>query len=253
MTMRIACLLVLCLGASARAFAAGCAFGVGPAAIEMRGDGSDRGLLQYWDLPSDQLLDRVGAPDSTVLAEHRDLVKSRLSIEPAELLERYRPRSKVPADLHNVDVVLAARLGRVRAMNCIEGLLLEEQIKRNPKFSVEPTEFLAFYLRRNGRLRVYFLTNDSGGIRGFQFSRLVERVDGDKDDGWSVFGNLHNHSFFLDRLAQDDPQGVLAPSSNDVQVLKAQIERLDLEGAYITNGFHTLHIPAGDVPLYRGK
>lgn len=65
-----------------------------------------------------------------------------------------------------------------------------------------------------------------------------------------MLANLHNHSFFLNDLGSPKPQGVLAPSANDIRVFNAQIERFGLEGAYITNGFHTLYIPQKDVRLY---
>lgn len=135
-------------------------------------------------------------------------------------------------------------------MGCLEGLLLDLEIGRSRDFPAEGPEFISYFLRRAGALRVYFLTNDSTGIRGAGFSLLLERIDADKKDGCEVLANLHNHSFFLNDLGAKKPQGVLAPSANAVRVFNAHIERFGMKGAYVTNGFHTLYIPGEDLGRY---
>ena len=71
----------------------------------------------------------------------------------------------------------------------------------------------------------------------------------DVRNGWKVTGNLHNHSFFIDSIYHGDrfhPQGVLAPSANDMRVFLSQKEELGLQNASITNGFYTVDIQSSD-------
>jgi len=239
---------IFCFVALGSAFGAECSLEVKPTVIE-RPDA----LLEYWDLPNEDVLNHASPPNVEILRRYRLEVRSVIDTDPIELLMRYRSRGKDPADLHNLDIVLGSRSDGIRPMNCIEGLLLTAQIRRNSRFRVAPTEFLAFWLRKEGRLRIYYLTGDAAGIRGAAMSALMERVSADKKAGWEVSANLHNHSFFLERLDTDDPQGVLAPSGNDVRVFRSQVESLDLKAALITDGFDTLRIPAADLRLYWPK
>lgn len=48
-----------------------------------------------------------------------------------------------------------------------------------------------------------------------------------------------------------DIAGALAPSLTDVQFYRSLQESLGLQGAWITNGFDTLHLPAAAFPLLR--
>lgn len=48
-----------------------------------------------------------------------------------------------------------------------------------------------------------------------------------------------------------DIAGALAPSLTDVQFYRSLQESLGLQGAWITNGFDPLHLPAAAFPLLR--
>jgi hypothetical protein len=68
-------------------------------------------------------------------------------------------------------------------------------------------------------------------------------------------GNLHNHSFFLDNINNDEahhPQGVLIPSANDIQVLRANRDDFKMKSASITNGFDTIFLPSTELNNFRG-
>lgn len=226
-----------------------CAFGSEPTIIERTDAGPNPILLQYWDFDSDQILFLKSLPDSRRLAEYREMVAKRIATDPAALLKRYMALQPTPEDLHNIEVVLS-RPGNIKELDCLTGLLLDVEIGRDERFATDGPEFIAYFLQRKGKLRAYFLTNDSGGIRGAGVSSLLRRIDADRDAGWKVLANLHNHSFFLNDLDSKKPQGVLAPSANDIGVFISHIERFGLKGAYITNGFHTLYVSSQDIKLY---
>src|SRR5436309_3374851 len=100
--MRICIFLIVAWGVIAsRAFAGYCRFTAKPTIIE-RTDAA----LQYWDLPTDELLRISAAPDAAALRTYRHAVKSKLSTAPADLLRRYRTRGKDLADIHNLETVL---------------------------------------------------------------------------------------------------------------------------------------------------
>ncbi|MCX5795570.1 MAG: hypothetical protein NTY77_08770 [Elusimicrobia bacterium] len=242
-------LAAISLPRSLQAAMAPCSFPSEPTIIERTDSGPNPILLQYWDFDSDRILFLKSPPDSKRLAEYRETVAKRITTDPTALLKRYMALQPAPEDLHNIEVVMS-RPGSIKEIGCLAGLLLEIQISRNERFATDAPEFIAYFLQKKGKLRAYFLTNDSRGIRGAGFSDLLSRIDADRDGGWKVLANLHNHSFFLNDLDSRKPQGVLAPSANDIQVFSAQIERFGLKGAYITNGFNTLYVPGQDIKRY---
>jgi len=243
-------LAALVLPVSAHADAGRCAFESKPTIIQRADSGPNPILLQYWDLKSDRLLSERSLPESKRLAEYRAAVSRKLDTDPLALLKRYSALGPSPEDQHNIEQVMS-RPESIQELGCLEALLLDVQLGRSPRFSRDGPEFIAYYLRQKGKLRVYFLTNDAAGIRGAGLSELLGRIDADKAQGWAVLANLHNHCFFLDDLASKKPQGVLAPSANDVRVFSAHRERFGLGGAFITNGFHTVHVPGQDIKLYK--
>ncbi|MFA5140745.1 MAG: hypothetical protein WC728_16080 [Elusimicrobiota bacterium] len=249
METSILLLAAMLLPSSVQAAMDRCSFRSEPTIIERVDAGPNRILLQYWDFESDKVLSLESLPDSKRLAEYREVVAKRIATDPAALLKRYMALQPAPEDLRNIEVVMS-RTGDIKELGCLAGLLLDVEIGRNERFATEGPEFIAYFLRRKGKLRVYFLTNDSAGIRGAGVSSLLSRIEADRDAGWKVAANLHNHGFFLNDLDSKKPQGVLAPSASDIRVFISQMERFGLKGAYITNGFHTLYVSSKDMKLY---
>lgn len=205
-------------------------------------------LLILWDESSSTILNSAKLPLSTPFLKYRNAVERSVHTDPYFLLERYARRAPRPDDLHNIDAVLSG-VGEIRDVRCAEALLLDFQIQRNPDMLFEPTEFLAYFLENNGKLRIYLLTNDSEGVGGM--SRLVEEISKSIKSGWKIVGNLHNHSFSLGELKSNRPQGVLAPSGNDMRVFNGHARDLGLPRAFITNGFHTVILTSESFPLFR--
>lgn len=167
------------LSASAHAAASSCSFGSQPTIIEKVDAGPDTILLQRWELDTDQILSQRALPDSTSLAAYRGMVEKRIATGPTALLRRYVSLQPAPADLHNIAIAATSPPENIKEMGCLEGLLLDIQLGRNQGFATDGPEFIAFVLRKQGRLRVYFLTNDSQGIRGAGFTHLLSRIDAD--------------------------------------------------------------------------
>jgi hypothetical protein len=207
------------------------------------------GLLQYWEFPDSTAVTLDKLPQSIALRNYRQRIESGVSVDYHVLLQRYLSRKPSIDDAYNLSVAASLSAGHFKPISCLEALLLDFQIRRNPTMTAEPTEFFAAYLQREQRLRVYYLTNDSTGVSGLK--KLTDRIENDLSNGWKFIGNLHNHSFFMDALDSNQPQGVLAPSATDMKLFKSLKESLGLEEAAITNGFDTLHISAQDFDLYR--
>jgi hypothetical protein len=207
------------------------------------------GLLQYWEFPDSDVLIRSKLPRSNAIRNYRREVETKINVDSRFLLQRYLGLNPAPDDAYNLGIAATSPVSRFRPISCLEALLLGVQIGRNPEMMSEPTEFLASYLRRGQRLRVYYLTNDSTGVSGLK--ELKARITDDLKNGWHYEGNLHNHSFFLKALDSNQPQGVLAPSATDMKLFVGLQESLGLGEASITNGFDTIHIPAEDFALYR--
>lgn len=207
-------------------------------------------FLAQWDFKSAGILSEKELPVAPELAAYQQKVKQLIpDTNPYKLLARYAARGPAADDLFNLEVVQRKEAGVMHNLTCIEALLLDYQLQRNPLMAERPTEFVAYFLRRQGGARVYFFTNDAEGVSGM--AELYARVKMDESNDWSVVGNLHNHSFFLGDVSGPGPQGVLAPSASDVKLLRAAVEEVDLTAAYITNGFQTVRIKGADLKLFR--
>jgi hypothetical protein len=220
-----------------------CAFPSAPAVLSS----TSTGLLQRWDFRDSGILTSHHFRQSTALRKYRAAIRSGINTDYRFLLQRYLERGPAPDDAYNLGT--AARSAQFKPISCLEALLLEFQIQRNPKMASDPTEFLATYLQRDGRLKVYYQTNDSIGISGLK--KLTAWIAKDLTAGWKHIGNLHNHSFFMEALESKQPQGVLAPSATDMKLFKEFRKTLGLEEVAITNGFDTIHIPAREFDRYR--
>jgi hypothetical protein len=242
--------VIIYLMIASPSIAANCQFEASPNVLEQ----SESHLLQYWDFSNTTLPLSQELPHSDTLSTYRNTVESRISIDPQDILNRHllvRPDSD---DAFNIKMVLASIVAEIRPIRCIEALLLDHQLSRNPRMLTEPTEFLSYFLKHpDGRLRVYYLTDDINGVR--KMRGLVTHIASDLKNDWTVVSNLHNHSFFEDFVEPGDKfrlqGGVLAPSANDVKVFLGHKKNLGLQSASITNGFHTVDIRGENFACFR--
>jgi len=201
-------------------------------------------LLQHWLLGDDPGLHTPALPDAPSLHAFRDAVTVRFDVEPRALLEAQLPHTS-ESDARNVLLALEGQAGSIREMSCLEGLLLAAQTDRavaqGTTMFETPTEFLAYILRRGDTLKVWYYTVDQAGVGGL--SNLHDPLARDREEGWTVMGNLHNHNFFP---GGDALLGGVVPSATDIQAMRGMTGSLGLPGASITNGFHTIDLSAED-------
>lgn len=207
-------------------------------------------LLQYWIEKDRPALFQEMLPPSPALHAFRDRISLALDPDPHTLLEAQLAQVE-GEDLENVRAVLEGRAGTIRTMKCLEGLLLSVQAERTVHLGSSmfeaPTEFLSYFLAREGDLKIYFYTVDQPGIGGL--SILHEPLQADLGAGWRVVGNIHNHNFFPD---SDRVLGGVVPSAADVQALRSARDVFGLPSASIVNGFHALDITRADLDVFSG-
>jgi hypothetical protein len=200
------------------------------------------------------------APPDEFLSQFRDMVRNRLGTDVDErlLLERQRKIFAVmPAEwsgeASNVTVLLEGEVGNISPISCLEAMLWKWQSARYPMLE-HPTEFGAFVLQMNGRVRVYLSSAD---LVGQKINRTVtEMVQADVSSGFRLVSHIHNHPFLFDRQVGDrmwtteatkgDVAGALAPSMTDVQFFRNLRDSLGLQEAWITNGIHSSRFRRGD-------
>jgi predicted small lipoprotein YifL len=242
--------------------AARCAFDVQPERVAE----DDAFLHERLDLPDSEVVWSQTQPDSPELRHFRDGVRARTDVEPLGLIRRSIPfhanskHERIRDEVANMEVVLAGRAGQIAPVNCLESWLLARQSARHPMLEW-PTELGAFVLRKQDaggqRLRVYFSSGNRVGGRISQ--EVLARIDEDLKQGWVVLAHLHNHPFMFDRKpgdrtwateeTQDDIGGGVSPSTTDVWFYRSNHAHTGLRGAWVTNGFHTLHLTAAELPL----
>lgn len=218
-----------------------CAFRTDPHVVESR----ESHFLQFWLEPDRPVLGTPTLPAAAGLHRFREEVAESFPTDPIVLLDNLFLQIE-GADAENNRIASAGEAGSIRPIHCLEALLFAAQVDRgvqrgNSMFS-GPTEFLSFVLRKEGMLKIWFYTVDQPGIGGV--SIFDDLLDADREDGWEVVRNIHNHNFFPEG---DILMGGIAPSAGDVQALRAAARRFGLPAASITNGFHTLDMTPADL------
>lgn len=207
----------------------------------------------------------TSAPPSAERDAYRRGVAARVgSLAPRDLLTRQRAiyaAIETPGaarDAHNGAAVLDGRAGSIGPVSCLEALLWERQAARYPMLE-HPTEFGAFILRGEGRVRIYFSAADLVGqkIR----SAVTDLVAEDTRRGYTLVAHLHNHPFLLGRVpgdrmwtteaTRDDIAGALAPSATDVQFYRRLREGMGLPAAWVTNGLDTARFTSADFDVLK--
>lgn len=139
-------------------------------------------------------------------------------------------------------------MGRLRRMNALEAFLLDFHAARYPLFE-RPSELGALILSRassdGSRIRVYYLT-DGDGLPPKRGSRTVlERARSDVRAGWDLRAFLHNHTF--DLASERGMLAIAAPSESDVHFIRGLAESLELDEAWIVDGFHSIELQTDDL------
>lgn len=212
-----------------------CTLAATPTVLMSKGLAHEPGgvLLQTWELPDNPSLwtharpTQAGYADFLLRLEHQPT-----STDPLALLSA----SPTP----NNKVVIQASDKWLRPATCLEKFLIGYQHSRIDTFAM-PTEFAAFVLRSTDgtRLRIYFYTANQDGIG--RMTPLTEPVAADARSGWRVMVGLHSHVF---HPGQPTLNGILGPSTADAGFNLSFGEQASMQEAWITNGLHTVRIPA---------
>ena len=244
-------LLAVCLafGAASRASAraTSCAWASPPSRLA---DGP-AGLILAWTIADSPDLFVPAPANVPGLARYRAWARARADVDPRALLRRQEKlyRRLGVRDADKIHRVLDGEIGRIESINCLEALLFTEHEARYP-VEAGATEFLAFILRKDGRLKAYLLSHgDTNGVS--PSGELVRgRLREDRAQGWILLANLHNHPFQFDNPS-GDIGGTTVPSGDssygDVSVFQSGVSEYDMRGAWITNGFDTVRFDAADV------
>lgn len=166
------------------------------------------------------------------------LGKTGINTEPLALLAA----SPTP----NNDLVARNASEWIKPAGCLEKLLIGYQHDRVDTFAA-PTEFASLVLRSpdGSRLRIYYYTINQDGIG--RASPITEPAMVDLQAGWRLAIALHNHAF---HPGQPKLNGIIAPSDPDAD-FNANLAASGLEQAWITNGLHTVRIPASAFSQFR--
>ncbi|WP_133254286.1 hypothetical protein [Phenylobacterium deserti] len=221
-----------------------CAFSRPPMVLLEEGDPHQPGSrwLQVWEVPDTPVLWSQADPDGyqafrAAVARH---------VDDPDPLRRLAEAGGDAQHRANNARVAASAVEWIRPARCLQKLLQLSQHERIDTFTA-PTEFAAFILRSpdKGQLRIYAYTVNQDGIG--RMDPLTDPVIAARKEGWEVLAGLHNHAFHPGRPALNGP---LAPSLPDAQFNSRFAEDTGMQSAWITNGLHTVEIPASAFPLF---
>jgi len=224
---------------AAPAGAATCAFPQEARVLHEQGEPQAKGsrLLRVWEAPEGPVWWSTADPKG--YGDFRARVRRHAGeTDPLRLLQQ------VPSK--NNQVVAENAKAWIGPANCLEKLLQQAQDRRIDTFR-DPTEFAAFVLRSpDGKtLRIYSYTVNQDGIG--RITPLADPVMADREAGWTVLGGLHNHNFHPGQPLLNAP---LAPSAPDAHFNVNFAREAGMAEAWITNGLHTVRIPAAAFHLF---
>lgn len=212
-----------------------CAFDTPPRVLVEEGDPHEIGsrLLKVWEIEDNPVYWSKTVPDSEAYSQFKAEVADRGNeTDPVRLLEFSSHENSRAVHRNASDWIMPA--------GCLEMLMYGYQHARLNTFT-DPTEFGSIILRSpdKERLRVYYYTNNQDGLGNMD--PIVTPVLEDKREGWDVLVALHSHVF---HPGQPDIDGILAPSEPDADFHVRLHESSGLREAWITNGIHTVRMPA---------
>jgi hypothetical protein len=213
-----------------------------PRVLEQSGDphAANSKLLQVWEIADDAALWLEGEPRSEGYRDFRDKTAAMgIETDPVALLQA--------SPTTNNDLVVARAATWIRPAGCFEKYLVGYQHARIDTF-VAPTEFMAMVLRSadGARLRIYFYTVNQDGIG--RVGPVTGPALEDVAKGWRVLLGLHTHVFHPGQPLLD---GLVSPSVPDADFNANFAETGGMQAAWITNGIHTVRIPAEAFGLFQ--
>jgi len=210
-----------------------CRFETDPHIILDKGES----ILQYWDYETGYFDQRTDFKNLKFLKSYQKKIKSKVNdLDQKALWDRSYDLEK-PGDQQNMRVAKTLHKS-IRPINCLEALLLNLQGSRVDLVS-EPTEFLAFVLKKNEQNRLLYFTSNVNGVRGLGF--LHSKIEVFVKKGWALKQNIHNHIL---NLNDQNYRGTIGPSVSDAFVYKIELKDFNLAKAVITNGFDSMEVPS---------
>ncbi len=212
-----------------------CAIDTQPTVLVEKGEPNAAGsrLLKVWEVENAPVLWSEAVPDEKAYSDFRAEIASRgIETDPVVLLKRSLTA--------NNQIVIRNADQWIKPAGCLEMLMYGLQHARMNTFT-SPTEFGTFVLRSadEQRLRIYFYTNNQDGLGNMDV--VVAALQQDRQAGWNLLVALHSHVF---HPGQPEIDGLLSPSEPDAGFHANIGASLMLREAWITNGIHTVRMPA---------
>ncbi len=197
----------------------------------------ENSILQYWDYDEGYFEGKANFQDLTFLRAYQQKVQKEVRDLSQKALWSKSYDLEKAGDQQNMRIAKTL-WPKVRKINCLEALLLNLQGSRVDLIST-PTEFLAFKLKKNKRVRLLYFTSNINGVRGLGF--LHSKIQKFVDDNWILEKNIHNHTL---NLNDKNYRGTIGPSVSDAFVFKMELKDFNLKAAVITNGFESMEVPS---------
>lgn len=206
---------------------------------------------QVWEFKDSSFLwDDISTPE-TAFSNYQQTISNLIQPLDALLIIQKQyplfmqdPKPSMKAEAFNASLVLNGGAGTIRKISCLESLMIQEQTALFP-LADYPYEFLAAIFKKyvNGVARVKIILHL--GVSPFQ-KPVQDDIKVLLAEGWSFWAHIHNHPFYLEKYPDQIFQGLMTPSLSDVQLYRSWASEFGQQNALITNGFHTIQIPASD-------
>jgi hypothetical protein len=214
---------------------------------------SQGAVIRVFSGTEHEAYDRPAVESPASVVEFRKEVRARTETDPVFLLKRQRAVfEKAGAEdyLPRFDLVLSQKLYPI---SLLEEMLLElhAELLGTPLFGSYSEFGASLLVGPHGKLVIIFISNPSEAMvpASSQREAWLKKY---LAKGYRFKVHIHNHPFNFSNPA--DIGGTPIPSGfstwGDVGVYVFEKKKFSLENAWITNGFHTLRIPARDFEKY---
>lgn len=221
----------------------------------IRRDGA--AVLQVWQLPGDEVLQRAVLPDDAGYLAYRAAIRADGADLRKPVSDEPEPRNRAEAQVwanerYNGELAHSGKVGAIEPITCLDALFFAYQHARVSQIT-QPTEFLLSVLRKDvdGRPRLVAIFGASDVMFPPKTVYGFDIVDEYLAKGWRFWYVLHNHTIQKhgERLALGNP--VL--STSDVQLMRNLAAGSGLQSARVTNGFYTFSARADEFASLRSR
>lgn len=185
-------------------------------------------------------------PQSAALQDYLRSGLAQVDVDPEAHMKNAIRHMEHEGDSHTITPFYEGRMGATFPITCIEAIALDRHLQFSPYKQVN-SEFMAYFLIKNGRYRLYVVSEDRSGLVTTPIWLMQKVSELSLQNNWRLVFHLHLHPFdFRSSPIESIISSVPIPSFLDFRSYRGAWYKRDYpirpELYLVTNGFNTVYM-----------